>query len=242
MNLNSKSQALYDAMWKMPPDYDEIKAEIDKNKMSPEEITNAAIMFIDKACEEEDSRECTLSECFWNDCAFTESFHSAYLPELMSFLFENGLDLNLLGKSGSTLYSILYLENGYVAADTFRVLFENGLDIYTADDDGETLFESIDFDIIFGMIEQHNRKRYDVWFHTWLVFVGYGAEPENGTSPVDIVYQEDENEEFNLKDFEISDFRDHHNFDFVISNVINKGESPSVIIFDKRTRYEVARL
>ncbi len=120
-----------------------------------------------------------------------------------------------MSKQGEALHHLLYLENGYVAAGTFEILFENGFDIY-ADDGEEMLFDSIDIDIIFGRIEQFNRRRYDVWFHTWLVFVGYGAEPKNGTSPVDIVYENGENEEFGIKEFEISDLKNHRNFDFAI--------------------------
>jgi len=237
--MNNNSEVLFEVMWKMPPNYDEIKAAIDNN-MSPEETTNTTLHFIDNVREEE-WQDDILNEFPMSEFAFVESIHSSYLPELMRFLIENGLDLDLPGSSERGLRHLLYLENGYVAADTFRVLFENGFDI-NAEDDGETLFESIDFDIIFGRVEQFNRRRYDVWFHTWLVFVGYGAEPENGTSPVDIVYEEGENEEFGLKEFEIGDLREHRNYDFAISYIVNKGENKTIIIYDKRTRYEVARL
>ena len=240
MTLNKNSKLLFDLMWNLPPDYDDIKRSINQNNMTPEEITIAAAEFIDKAREEEWEDD-VLSEFIMSEPAFIESLHSAYLPELIKLLIDNGLDLILFSKQGIVLHRLLYLENGYVAADTFAILFENGFDIY-ADDGEEMLFDSIDFDIIFGRIEQFNRRRYDVWFHTWLVFVGYGAEPENETSPVDIVYESGENEEFGIKEFEISDFKNHRNFDFAISYIKNKGERKTIIIFDKRTRYEVARL
>ncbi len=245
MMLNNNSKVLYNLMWKMPPDYDEIRHIINHNKMTPAEITLAMVQFIKAIRYEEDCSD-ELSSFIGDDNAFEfsyyEKYHSAFLPGLMQTLIESGLDVNLLSKFGDVLHRILYLENGYTAADTFAVLFNNGLDVYTADDDGDSLFDTIDFDILFGMRNQYIRRRYDSWFHTWLVFVGYGAEMKNGTCPVDIVYEDDENSEFEIKNFEIEDLRNHHNYYFGISYLENRGDKYTIHIFDKRTKYEVARL
>ena len=92
------------------------------------------------------------------------------------------------------------------------------------------------------MRNQYIRRRYDSWLHTWLVFVGYGVKLKNGNCPVDIVYEEDENSEFEIKDFEIEDLRNHYNYYFGISYLENRGDKCTIHIFDKRTKYEVARL
>ena len=80
-------------------------------------------------------------------------------------------------------------------------------------------------------------RRYDALVHSWFVFLGYGAAPDNGTSSVDL---------FNVidtgKTFDLRELRNHRNYTFGLSHVKNRGENWSLHIFDKRTMWEVARL
>lgn len=241
MNLNSKSQALYDAMWKMPPDYDEIRQIIEQNELSTDEISLTAVKFIEDAFIEEADYIGPENNKPDEPVIITD-FHSANLYSLMKLLIEYGLDSNKeYEECSSVIRNLFYIGNEYVSADTLILLLENGGKTDSIVD-GQRIIDDIDFDIIFDKYEQRDRRRYDAQVHYWLVMIGFGALLKSGKVPVDIVDKPYITEDFGIKCFEISDLKNHRNYTFGISYLPSKGEDYTIHIFDKRTKCEVARL
>ena len=80
---------------------------------------------------------------------------------------------------------------------------------------------------------------YDSLVHCWMVLLGFGGKPTGGRPPVDLV------DEWTLKEFvpfDIKKLKDHKNYAFTLTHTTNRGNSPTIHIFDKRTYWEVARL
>ena len=99
------------------------------------------------------------------------------------------------------------------------------------DVDGESAFDSLDFDIVFGALNQDDRRMYDSWVHTWLVMVGYGGIPKNGVKPL------------NLKvGYSLQQLRNHINFDFTIQKTNSAADGWVMHIFDKTTKERIADL
>ena len=53
--------------------------------------------------------------------------------------------------------------------------------------DDETLFDRVDFDIVFGAVEQEDREKYSAWVKYWFLLMGYGGRCSNGIDAVNFV-------------------------------------------------------
>ena len=168
--------------------------------------------------------------------------YSANMLQVFKLLLKYGLDPNAVceDKCGSdtVLSCVEYVSNEYVAADTLALLIEHGGDPYKNVSD-ESLFEEVNFDVFFGAFNMEDRSIYDSIVHCWFVLLGYSDKAGNSK---DLLTAFGKRQcDCDLEDFRISDLRQHRNYTFGISNVPSRGENWSLHIFDKRTRWEVAR-
>ena len=104
---------------------------------------------------------------------------------------------------------------------------------------GESLYDRISLDIMFDAFEQENRRIYDSVVHCWFVLLGYGSKGCNDKS-LDLFARH--RLECSLPEFRLEYLKQHRNYYYGLSNVHGHGENWSLHIFDKRTRWEVARL
>ena len=168
--------------------------------------------------------------------------YSANMLQVFKLLLKYGLDPNAVceDKCGSdtVLSCVEYVSNEYVAADTLALLIEHGGDPYKNVSD-ESLFEEVNFDVFFGAFNMEDRSIYDSIVHCWFVLLGYSDKAGNSK---DLLTAFGKRQcDCDLENFRISDLRQHRNYTFGISNVPGRGENWSLHIFDKRTRWEVAR-
>ena len=230
---------IFDLMLQIPPDLTQIRKCLEAHHLSPADVNRLALCYVEECWEEgitcEDGQ--TAYDYHWEEACLKPDMHSTYLYEIIKLFLDFGLDPNAMVDGYSILNELPNVVNEYVGADTLALLFEHGADPNLKYCDGENLFSELDFAVIFDAIEQYDRRRYDALVHSWFVFLGYGAVPDNGTSSVDL---------FNVIDtgkaFDLGELRNHRNYTFGLSHVKNRGENWSLHIFDKWTMWEVARL
>ncbi|MBP3217582.1 MAG: hypothetical protein J6M46_04340 [Lachnospiraceae bacterium] len=225
----------------IPPDFTAL-ADI---HLSPAEATETGITYAAECWAETDCIEDEFSsdghyDWCWREPDLIPGRHSTYLYEVMEFLLKFGLDpsYTVSGDYGLMDY-ICNTVNGYVAADTLRLLFENGGDPNLLSDSG-SIYDDIDFDIWFGALEMEDRRRYDSFVHCWMVMMGFGGKPSNGSSPLDLFNEW--HPDIGTIPFELNRLKDHRNYTFGISHITNRGDAPTIHIFNKRTYWEVARI
>ena len=158
--------------------------------------------------------------------------HSTFLVDVVRLLLEYGLNPNAVYDDTNIMSLLMYIDNESLAAGTLALLLEHGgnTDLVV---DGVGLFSDIDFMVMFDSVEQYDRRTYDALVHCWLVYIGYGAKLQDGIEPVDIVGYCGMNREYELKDFELSDLKEHRNYTFGLSSVPNRGDNWSLQIFDR---------
>ena len=164
--------------------------------------------------------------------------HAPYIFDTIKLLLNYGLDPNAVFDGINIMNELQYIETEYVAADTLRLLLEHG-GKYNLAIGNEILFDELDFDIIFGAIEQTNRRRYGSLVHCWLVMLGFGAKQVDGKNPVTLFPNYDAGYETEI---DISDLKNHENYTYALTHVPGNGEKWSLHIIDKKTMWEVARL
>lgn len=229
-------------LFKIPPDLSSLASLT----ISPEEATHLAWEYANE-CWYEDAR---IEERYWDYEGYLSwcnkepnlipGLHSTYLYEVMAFLLEKGANPNYTVHGDYCLMqNIIHTVNGYVAADTLRLLLEHGGDPNLLFD-GEALFDDIDFDVGFDAVEQEDRRRFDSLVHCWLVLIGFGGKPRNGTTPLDLFDEWDP--ETGRIEFQVEKLKDHRNYIFGLTTQVNRGNAPTIHIFDKRTYWEIARL
>lgn len=230
--LNERSQKLLDLLLQIPPKMEDAENLIKLQKYTSEELTGVAINYAKKSSfDVSDAILIEEMEPPTNPSEIIEGCHSTHLYEVLDLLLQYGADVNTVLKSDTSSYNlmsaVMWVDNGYVAADSMRLLLENGGNPNLIVDD-ESIYDNLNFDIWFGAIEQENRCRYDHWVHTWFVLLAFGAEDPNGS-----LFKEYDKEEI----FSLNKLKDHRNYDFCLS----RGENGPVLrIFDKKTFWEVA--
>lgn len=178
-----------------------------------------------------DARDEKETEFPTNSLGIAEGFRSTYLYEVLKLLLRYGCDVNSVIESDGARYnimsSVMWVTNGYAAADSMRLLLENGGNPNLIVDD-ESVYDELTFDIFFGAVEQESRWLYECWVHTWFVLLAFGGE--SGTCRCFKEYGK--NDVFSLEKL-----KDHRSYDFCLS----RGEDgPVVHVFDKNTFWEVA--
>lgn len=230
-----------DLLLQIPPNF----SGLDGLTISTEDATKLAYEYVDECWEEgiseeepDFSYEGYLAWC-WREPAAIPGLHSTYLFEVMEYLLARGADPNYNpGSDYCLMQMVCHVVNGYVAADTLRLLLENGGNP-NLPFNGASLFFEIDFDVGYDMSGQWDRRVFDSLVHCWMVLIGYGGKPKNGTTPLDLF------EEWGPQitgTFNTEKLRNHRNYSFVLTHAENRGSFPTIHIFDKRTFWEVARL
>ena len=229
-------------LFELPPDF----SAFDEVKPTPDQASELAAEYVEECWSEtvtvtddvDFSYEGYLSWCN-KEPTINPSLHSTYLFEVLDFLLQYGMDPNYT-KDGdwSLMEHVMHVVNGYVAADTLKLLLENGGDPNLVTDH-DTVFSAIDHDVGFDSSGQLDRRAYDSLVHCWMVLIGFGGKPSNGTTPLDLF---DEWNPHGNNRFNVEKLKDHKNYTFGITHSTNRGNSPTIHIFDKRTYWEVARL
>ena len=240
--LTPYTESIYDLIMKIPPDFSEIRRRLEEVSYSSESISRIAVQFAE-ACFDETVEHGYGEKCeehygcfFSRPPVLVEGEHSTYLVRVMELLLEFGLDPNAIVDNENVMQTIHFIENEYVAADTYALLFEHGADNNLVVDNW-SVFKDIDFDVLFDAYNQYDRRYYDSLVHCWFVWLGYGARLDNGETGLELF------EDLRAgAEFDVSKLRNHRDYTFGLSHVPSHGENWSLHIFDKRTMWEVARL
>ena len=233
---NELSNKLLEHLTALPTDLVRIEEDLKSGKYSKEEITKAVYGYLDACCREAiDFYENTFEDGRYSEAVLVPGLISTNMPEVFSLLLKYEFDPNVTVNEKTIIQAVSEVYNGYVAADTLRILFDNGANPEYSTDN-KTLFSNILFDIWLAGIEQRDRRIYDSIVHSLLVTAAYSAFGKN----VFHLFPK-QRSETEIKEFEIEDFKEHQNYTYGLSNVETDGEEWSLHIFDKRTRWEVAR-
>ena len=234
--LSPEAEHIFDLMLRIPPDLRRVYTVLQVGGFSVDEINRLAIDFAYTCWGNEPTPARSVGDFYWDEPQLRPELHSAYLYRVVELLLDHGLEPNAAAGGEPLLGWLPYIENEYVGADTLALLFEHGADPDLKDGDGESLFLDLDFDISFAAQNQRDRRAFDAWVHSWLVYIGYGAKLEDGSLPVEVFEPGDDT------DFDISCLRQHRNYTFGLSHIHSRGECWILHIFDKRTMWEVARM
>lgn len=238
--LNEKEQHLHDMLYTQQPDFDSIRAYLDGHDLTDDEVTRAAIEYLDSCFIEESEK---VFETDGDDldegipvnrpAVLEDDLASAHAAEVLAMLLSYGLKPNAVYGEESLPANLMYIANEYVAADALEMLFENGLDVRGGTEDNQ-IFEDLHTDVCFDRETQMDRRRYDALVHCWMVYVGHGALCEDGRLPVTAFHPE----------FELDWLRAHREYFFGLGDGGNGAERGdwSLHIFDATTLWEVARL
>lgn len=208
-----------------PISLERIEAEIAAGSYTPDEITICAIKFAQECfCEygnfvNEKQREPLLGE-----------LRSSALPGLIRLFLKYGLRPNAIypvskRNEDNLMAELVYIDNGYVAAETMRLLVEAGADMQAVCE-GEPFFDRVAFAVAIGATEQLNRPRYDSLVHLWLVMLGY-----SGHSPVTM-----------MGGYSAEIFKEHEKFSFAIKSCPDVPEGWQMQMFFKDTGITAATM
>jgi len=218
----SKTEYLLSMLMQLPPSLDDIEKELQVTEYTAEEVTLAACKFADNCF-----LECRDFEEEFKRKPSKEEVHSSYIYEICKLLLKYGLNPNLIIDDTNIMYELRYVDYEYIAAETLKLMLENNgkVDI---DDGDEPLFLSLDFDIVFDVIELKNKELFDKEFKFWILMIGYGATIKDNKCPINVV-----------NGYSIEEFKDFKNFTYEIEFL---EEDWTMHIIDIRTNKEVATL
>lgn len=224
--MHDKAQRILEGMLQLPPDLAGLRALLEGEKPTSEELANAAVQFMREACWQEISDFSRL----YGRQPDTAELHSPHIFCFMQLLLEYGMNPNLVIDGENVMDWLNHVDCPYVSADTMRLFMEHGGDVDLVLD-GETMFRRIDFDIVFGAIEQEDRQYYDCLVHLWLVLIGYGGRISGNVCPL------------KMKDGKAPEiFRQHERFDWEIERTSAVEAGWIMHILDRKTGEEVAEL
>ena len=144
--------------------------------MAPKDITSVAIRLTEDYGFE-------FSDFKWLNDREPDSGEliSSGFCELFELFISYGLDPNQIdydenGTYFNVMEALFSYDNFDVSLPILKRLLEIGGNPNLRLEKYETLFEKVDFDIVFGAIEQENRERYEVWVKFWLLLFAYGGK------------------------------------------------------------------
>jgi len=241
LQLKPCAQELFDLLFQIPPRYEEARSFLQQAQMTSDDVTRVAITYADQCFLDfgdqvyDDEEQTPLGQMEVLPEIVPE-LHSAYLYDVIALLLEYGLNANAVfdenGQKWNLMESLLFIDHGYIAADTMLLLMEHGADpnILVG---GETVFEMADFAVWFDAAEQEIRWRYDAWVHIWFVLLAYGGGTEEIRKTIEVFREYGKDEIFDLKKL-----RNHRNYGFCLSR---ENCEPIIHIFDKNTLWLVAK-
>lgn len=234
-----ESEELLSHLLIIPPDLSAIESLLKDKQYNTAVISRAGYDFADHCFEEDRYYEEEYRKHQYEDAVLDTTRNSAYLPQIIELLLKFGLDPNAICDDYNIMSAVKYVVNEYVAADTLALLFEHGgkTDLSVG---GFNMACELDFDIMFDAFNQRDRRAYDSMVHCWFVLLGYSNNMIQDKEAVTVFSEQ--RCDCEIENFKITDLKQHRNYYFGISNVSGRGENWSLHIFDKRTRWEVARL
>lgn len=208
------------------PDLAEIDAYICANRLTAKEVTYAAI----KVCEK-GAFELTDFEWINGREPNADELLTSNWVALFDVFIKRGLDAQMVFAENSNYDNIMWelhnLRNGDIGSTILRNLLQKGGDPNTKID-GLSFFEYVDHDVLFDVVEQEDKRLFDIQFRFWLVLMGFGGYINDHQCPVKMVEGYDQRI---FKDFEKFDYR------------IEYGQPDwTMHIFYKETGTEVATL
>lgn len=242
LKLTGKAQRLLELLMEIPPKFEDARSYLEVNQLSPDEVTRVANIYADKCFLDFDDYlfetypDCDLSEMEIPTGTVPE-LHSAYIYDVVKLLLQFGLNPNAVYATQHGNYNImnliLYIDHGYLAADTMVLLLESGGDPNLVVE-LETIYECVLDDVRFGAIEQEIRWRYDSWIHLWMVLLAFGGKVRGRSAAIKIFREYDSK---NL--FDIKKLKNHRDYCFGLS--IENYECV-IHLYNKNTFWEVARM
>jgi len=228
MNISSNAEKLFALLFTKEFDSQKLIAQLNTGCFSPEDISLAALQYINEcngSIDDDEYENFALGE-------FIPNTESSHLLEALKILLAYGLEPNYAADNclyNSIISNLRFIHNGYLSADALVLMFEHGGDPNLVVD-GDHLFSDVDLDVCWflgGDIE--SRYIADTFMHYWMVLVGYGARWEDGSEVIKT-----------FDGFQSSQFCNHRRYYYGIVH----GENPNqswVSFFDKETNREVAR-
>ncbi len=225
LELSERAEDIFRLLYTEEFDADALKKELAKGGYTPDDIGSAAYAYI-FACNWNEGYPVDRE---WKKGETERSAESGHITETIGVLLQFGLNPNYLCDETSIMEELQYIHNGYEAADSLALLLEHGGDPFISADD-ERLIDEVCFDVIFDMIEQENRVRYDCLVHYWMVIIGYEAEHEKFDIPIKPV-----------GGFDLRFLKTHRDYYYGAMSSDEYERELDILIFEKKSNLLVAR-
>ena len=230
LELNAREQKLFDLLTKIPPDLSSAELYMQTENLNCDEVTRAAIEYADECFR--DAGDYAYERRIPHPTDIIPNLNSTYILDVLSLLLRYGLDPNAIHEDTNIMYSLIYIDNEFLAADALAMLLDHGgkPDLMLP---GETLFSTTDFDVFNYATDRYiDNQAYASLVHYWMVLIGYGARYENNKMQIF-------KELMSSKVFDLQKLRNHRNYYFGLTHMENK---IAISIYDKETFWEVARI
>ena len=233
--FTDNAQILFDLLFTKEFDAEALQAHLKTGQFKAEDVNLAAYRYVD---------ECSfaaLNACenhLFDHLAFGETLpgiESSHLIEAITILLEYGLDPNKIliyndGGQTNIMEEMLFVRNGYLAADAAAVMLEHGGNPSLLIEN-ESLIRNLNQEMFFQLCGNEEFRYFsDTVMHYWMVFIGYGAKLEDGGESVDPVDH-----------FDISKFKNHRQYYYGMIHSDRSNDGVEICFFDKDTNREVAR-
>ena len=232
--FTDNAKILYDLLFTKEFNAEELIKQLKTGMFSAQDINLAAYKYVE---------DCTLAELdacddkLFDNLRFGETLpgiESSHLTEAIQILLEYGLDPNKIihdnVEKTNIMLDMMFVNNGYQAADAAVAMLEHGGNPNLLIE-GVSLIHRMNFDMLLNVRgEQEFRYFADSVIHYWMVFIGYGANYEDGGESIDPVGS-----------FDISNLRNHLQYYYGMIHSDRSNDGMEVCFFDKDTNWEVAR-
>ncbi|MBQ8653460.1 MAG: hypothetical protein IJ507_00855 [Clostridia bacterium] len=205
---------------------DRLQTTLASGKYSADDISEAACRYVHECRDEELPADRSPGETVEGVC-------SAHMPQSLEILLAYGLDPNRIWREDTAeiniLEELMHIPNGYVAADSLALLLRHGgnPDLIV---DGESLLHNCSFDLLFDLVNQEDRIRYDALVHYWMVLAGHGARDEKGLAHIDMRPGHDE-----------SELRNHRDVYYGAIESDCSEDRTEICFFSRNTNWEIGR-
>ena len=229
MDLTENAEKLFRMLYTKDFNAAELETQLESGAFSADDINQAAYEYVEYCTDIPDYEE-------YDKHALGETIpgiESSHLLEAIRILLDYGLDPNASmdqeSINSNIMYSMLFVENGYQAADAAKLMLEHGgnPNIVIAEEDMPA-FMMWDFWYFLGG-DVESRYIADSVVHYIMVYLGFGAKWRNGDEIIKT-----------FGDFKVSDFIDHRKYYYGIVRSETE-ETLWVSFFEKATNREVAR-
>ena len=225
MKLTERQEKLYSIIYTRDFDFSAAEQELSSGIYTPEDVSVVGCAYV-YHCAFDYNHEQDLD---WIPGEFHDGLESSHMPKTIELLLQYGLDPNMIIGEENIMRNLQFVSNGYVSADALNLLLENGGNPELCIND-EGIFEEIYFNIVFDLIEQEIRSRYDSLMHFWMVLEGHRAERGEFDSPVKA-----------NRNFDLRNLKNHRNYYYGAVPGNEYPNEPDLVIFDREYNIEVAR-